>query len=278
MKKILIVEDDKKLSLAWAIRLKSAGYDVSVSPDAFRGFCCAVNQKPDLILMDIWMPVGNGFAVAEDLERADLGDIPIIFTTASRKTGLWERAQEAGAAGFLEKPVTSTKLLETIAQTLERSIRAKPEPKPEPQGKSAPKKILIVEDDTKILAAMTARLTAEGYEVFTANNGFEGIKQAVACKPDLVLMDIWMRVGFGFSVAQRLQQLGLGDIPVIFITASKRQGLRGIAEQLGAAGFVEKPYQAQELLAAISTGLDPNRRRPQDPPYSPRAVASPVVF
>ena len=127
MKKILIMEDDKKLSLAWAIRLKSAGYDVSVSPDGFRGFTAAVTQKPDLILMDIWMPVANGFAVAEDLERVDLGEIPIIFTTASRKNGLRERAQEVGAAGFLEKPVTSAKLLETIARTLERAKTTKPE-------------------------------------------------------------------------------------------------------------------------------------------------------
>ena len=127
MKKILIVEDDKKLSLAWAIRLKSAGYDVSVRPDGFRGFTAAAFQKPDLILMDIWMPIANGFAVAEDLERVDLGEIPIIFTTASRKSGLRERAQEVGAAGFLEKPVTSAKLLATIASTLERAKATKPE-------------------------------------------------------------------------------------------------------------------------------------------------------
>jgi DNA-binding response OmpR family regulator len=129
MKKILIVEDDKKLSLAWAVRLKSAGYDVSVSPDGFRGFTSAVTQKPDLILMDIWMPIGNGFAVAENLESVDLGDIPIIFTTASRKNGLWERAQQVGAAGFLEKPVTTEKLLATIAAALRRQ---KPQAAPDP--------------------------------------------------------------------------------------------------------------------------------------------------
>ena len=257
MKKILIVEDDKKLSQAWAIRLKSAGYDISVSPDGFRGFTAAVTQKPDLILMDIWMPVGNGFAVAEDLERADLGDIPIIFATASRKNGLWERAQELGAAGYLEKPVTTEKLLTTIAQALERSGRAKP--KPEFQRKCVSKKILIVEDDQKIICALAARLVAAGYEVLTANDGFEGIKQAVTGQPDLVVMDIWMPVGMGFSVAQRLRQLGLGGIPIVFMTASQRKGLRRTAERLGAAGFLEKPYKPQELLSMISAALDPNR-------------------
>ena len=121
MKKILIMEDDKKLSKAWAIRLKSAGYDVSTCHDGFGGFASVVAQKPDLILMDIWMRSGNGFAIAEDLKGADLGGIPIIFTTASRKKGLWKQALETGGAGFLEKPVTSAKLLETIAGTLGRA-------------------------------------------------------------------------------------------------------------------------------------------------------------
>jgi CheY-like chemotaxis protein len=60
-----------------------------------------------------------------------------------------------------------------------------------------------------------------------------------------------MPVGMGFSVAERLKDLGLGDIPIIFITASKRAGLRKTAQQLGAAGFFEKPYDADQLLAAI---------------------------
>ena len=129
MKKILIVEDDQNLSLAWTIRLTAAGYDVSVSPDGFRGFTSAVTQKPDLILMDIWMPFGDGFAVAENLQSVDLGGIPIIFTTASRKSGLWERAQKIGAADFLEKPFTGEKLLASVAASLEgqnHQVRTRP--------------------------------------------------------------------------------------------------------------------------------------------------------
>jgi len=122
----------------------------------------------------------------------------------------------------------------------------------------APSKILVVEDDKKIAEALAARLRAAGYEVLVANDGLDGIKQAVACKPNLVLMDIWMPVGLGFSVAQRLKQIGLGDIPVIFMTALKLKRLKRAAERLGAAGFIEKPYKPQELLSAISAALDPN--------------------
>lgn len=119
------------------------------------------------------------------------------------------------------------------------------------------KKILIVEDDAKIAAALRIRLEAGGYETVTAGDGFSGLKLAVAHKPQLILLDIMMPVGMGFSVAERLKDLGCGDIPIIFITASKRAGLRRTAQRLGAAGFFEKPYDADELLAAVHLILGP---------------------
>jgi len=119
------------------------------------------------------------------------------------------------------------------------------------------KKILVVEDDAKIAAALRVRLESAGYVVVTAGDGFSGLKMTMTHKPQLILLDIMMPVGMGFSVAERLKDLGLGEIPIIFITASKRAGLRRTAQQLGAAGFFEKPYDAEELLAAIYLIIGP---------------------
>ena len=63
MKKILVMEDDRKIAAALAIRLEAAGYEVLAAPDGFRGLKMAVDEQPDLILTDIWMPVGTGFSV-----------------------------------------------------------------------------------------------------------------------------------------------------------------------------------------------------------------------
>ena len=118
------------------------------------------------------------------------------------------------------------------------------------------KKVLIIEDDKKIAAALAIRLEMAGCAALTAPDGLAGLKVALENKPDLILMDIWMPVGIGFSVAQRLHSLGLGGVPIIFITASKIKGLRKTAEKLGAVAFFEKPYDSEQLMAAVKRALE----------------------
>jgi len=118
------------------------------------------------------------------------------------------------------------------------------------------KTILIVEDDVKIAKALAVRLEAAGYQVLTAPDGVEGVRRAFDHRPDLIISDIWLPVGIGFSLAQRLKRAGLGHIPVVFITASRLPGLREAATQLGAAGYFEKPYDPEALLRAITQVLD----------------------
>jgi DNA-binding response OmpR family regulator len=117
------------------------------------------------------------------------------------------------------------------------------------------KTILVVEDDARIAAALGVRLRAAGYRVLTAADGRAGITSAVSAKPDLIITDIWMPDPIGFFTKERLHNLGLTGMPVIYITASKKKDLRKTAEEEGAAGFFEKPYDPQELLAAVAKAL-----------------------
>jgi len=137
------------------------------------------------------------------------------------------------------------------------------------------KKILIADDDKKIVTALSVRLKAAGYEVLTAQDGFEGLKLTVAERPDLLILDIWMPVGLGFSLAQRLKALGLAEVPIIFLTASRKPGLRAAAEGLGAAAFFEKPYDGKELLATVARVLKMEWKTPSAPSANATASDSP---
>ena len=119
------------------------------------------------------------------------------------------------------------------------------------------KSILIIEDDRKIAMALTLRLKSAGYEVTTVYDALSGVNAAVKNPPHLVLLDICLPVSNGFTVAEEIQTRVRTPIPIIFVTASKQPGFRQKANELGAAGYFEKPYEAEELLAAIQNALDP---------------------
>ncbi len=117
-KKILIVEDDKSISMALAIRLKSCGYETTIASDTVTGLESALKVGPDLVLLDVSLPAGNGFMVAERIQRLIPAPTPIIFLTASTQPGLREKAQEVGAVAFFKKPYDAEELCEAIRLTL----------------------------------------------------------------------------------------------------------------------------------------------------------------
>lgn len=119
MKTVLLVEDDKKISLALGIRLKAMGYGVVCASDAVTAISQARKEPPDVVLLDINMPGGDGFIVAERLQQlVQTSTAPIIFITASKEPGLRERAQAVGAVRFLEKPFGATELADAIETAL----------------------------------------------------------------------------------------------------------------------------------------------------------------
>ena len=119
------------------------------------------------------------------------------------------------------------------------------------------KRILVIEDDRNIALALSFRLKSAGYEATTAWDALTGVDAAVKTPPDLVLLDVCLPISSGFVVAEQIQTLVPAPIPIIFITASRQPGFRQKAAELGAAGYFEKPYEAEELLAAIQNILNP---------------------
>lgn len=118
MKSILIIEDDPLVAKALSIRVKSAGYSTSTAYDAVTGLIMARKIQPDLVLLDINLPGGDGFLVAERIMEQLPVIVPIIFITANKDPELLERAKNMGAAGYFEKPYEAHELLEAIAGIL----------------------------------------------------------------------------------------------------------------------------------------------------------------
>src|ERR1700722_17936974 len=118
-KKILIVDDDPDVRLGLHIRLKANNYDVFFAADGMASIAEARKHMPDLIILDLGLPAGDGFTVMERLKANDaLALIPVIVVSARDRNANKDRALQAGAKAFLQKPVANAELLGVIRKVL----------------------------------------------------------------------------------------------------------------------------------------------------------------
>jgi DNA-binding response OmpR family regulator len=118
-KKILIVEDDRDVREGMHVRLRANHYDTVFAGDAFSVVNEARKQMPDLIILDLGLPGGDGFVVMERLKRIPaVASIPIIVVSARDIRGNQERALKEGAKAFLQKPVDNVEFLAAIRKAL----------------------------------------------------------------------------------------------------------------------------------------------------------------
>lgn len=118
-RKILIVEDDRDQLLGLSAMLRLGGYDVVGATEGVAGIAKAKSDRPDLILLDLGLPAGNGFWFLETLRgSADVGQTPVIVLTAMDAARAKQKAFDAGADGFGQKPIDADDLLRSISGLL----------------------------------------------------------------------------------------------------------------------------------------------------------------
>jgi len=123
-------------------------------------------------------------------------------------------------------------------------------------------RILVVDDEERILNFLSAKLKASGYEVLTAPNGAKGLEQVQAQEPDLVVLDLLMPKMDGLEMLKQLRTFS--PVPVIILTAKGADTDRIKGLQLGADDYLPKPFNPDELVArieAIRRRLEPEERR-----------------
>jgi DNA-binding response OmpR family regulator len=117
--KILIVDDDPDLRRALKIRLRANHYDTVQASDGYSAIAVAQKEQPNLIILDLGLPAGDGFVVLERLQGNDaLSSIPVIVLTARDPQSNEHKTLQAGALAFFQKPADNYKLLEVIRTAL----------------------------------------------------------------------------------------------------------------------------------------------------------------
>ena len=118
-RKIMLVDDDPDLLRALRLRLRANNYDITTAGDGYSAIATAQKEHPDLIVLDLGLPAGDGFVVLERLQKSDvLSSVPVIVLSARDPQDNEARAMKAGAAAFFQKPADNEELLNVIRISL----------------------------------------------------------------------------------------------------------------------------------------------------------------
>ena len=219
--------------------------------------------QPDLILLDIKMPGMDGYSVLAHL-KADpaTADIPVIFVTALADAADEARGLAMGVADYISKPVNPDLLHLRVRIQLELQHHRFPLRFDVSQTPERPASLLVVDDVPENIHELLEALKDE-YRVMVANSGAKALELVQgATPPDLVLLDIVMPGMDGYEVCRRIKSTAVGNaIPVIFVTVvdASEQKIKGF--QLGAADFITKPFDIDEVRARVRTHLELARLR-----------------
>ncbi len=271
MSHILIADDDQFLTSVCARAFERAGYVTSTANDGHETVNQLVNNKPDLILLDLLLPGIDGIGVLKFIRsRPNLENLPVfIVSNSSYFSGIVQSAWSEGATKFIRKGEFSPNgLVEEIKKSVPPTGHiptAAPEDLPidynpaaqrgtkgkAPAGKATTtvKSALIADDDRTIHGVLSYFLGQAGFKSDSAFNGRQALEMARDQKPSVLILDVTMPIKDGFStLADWMQDEQLRDIPVIMLTASKDEENESKAKGQGATSYLTKPFSPEALV------------------------------
>jgi len=121
IKNILIVDDEEDLCWLLTNALQSKGYNVSAAHSLIKGIACLKKKVPNLVLLDLKLPDGNGMDLLPEIKAVAPQAVVIIISAYGSEEKRAESKNQEGVHGFIDKPFTEERILETIAQFQERN-------------------------------------------------------------------------------------------------------------------------------------------------------------
>jgi len=246
-RKILVVEDNEQNRILMRQLLKYHGYDVLEAADGAAGLKMAGEDMPDLILLDLQMPVMGGFAVIQKMrETPALRALKVIAVTSFAMKGDREKALAAGFDEYVTKPIDTRKFIQLVKKFLPLEDAALKKPL-----------ILCVDDQPANLKLLENILVPRGYAVVSAVNGEEALEKLKTRTMDLVLMDLMMPGMDGLQVSRKIKSdKQCGNIPIVILTAytGVETYIKSLSDEV--FGYLHKPFDAEELVKLVQAALE----------------------
>lgn len=251
--RILVVEDSPDIRVLIRMLLEAAGHEVLTAPDGRAAIETARSERPDLVLMDLSLPILSGWEAARAIkDDPATSTIPVVAVTAHAMHGDRERAVAAGCDGFIAKPIDEETFEPLVRSYLrprvEESARAEVPSAPERGPSREPGRILVVDDHEEVVALIKQDLESEGHEVVVARTLDDAFATAIGDRPfDLAIVDVMLGPDSGYDLTADLVSRSGEYLPVLLVTAGEIDREKGYSA--GADDFIAKPLDATELIA-----------------------------
>jgi DNA-binding response OmpR family regulator len=259
---IQIADDDFELVQLLTMLCRKLDLEVFRSPDALHALLGAQRLKPDLLLLDVNMPSGNGLSVCEFLGAdSKLSEMPIIIMSGQSDAETVRRCRSLGACFVKKGPHLWSQLQPLICQLLRRTAARGAGEAPQPPGHEKPTratpKVLCIDDDPDVSKIIQLRLAPYGVEVHRAFQGMQGYWTSIDIRPDVIITDMAMPDGEGNYIFSRLRSHPLTkNTPVIMLTGQCNPGLRRQILSLGVDAYLTKPIVFDDLLQHLRQHIE----------------------
>lgn len=203
----LIVEDVAQAGELLRMHIEAAGYRVEIARDGLEALDKAKRLRPNVITLDLMLPLKDGWQVLKELKRHPLcKHIPIIIVSIIDEKSI---GFSLGAVDYFVKPVNREDLVSALNRVhiLPRAETARPT-------------VLVIDDDRAATDLIQVILENEGYRILKAFEGKAGVEIAARERPDVIILDLIMPEISGFNVAYQLKQIpATRSIPIIVLTS-----------------------------------------------------------
>ena len=261
--KILTVDDSRTIRLIVGRAFKAYDCEVLEAANGIEGLSIAAREKPDVIVLDVTMPVMDGTEMLGRLKSTpELRSIPVIMLTAEAGRENVLRIAKLGVRDYLVKPFKEDQIVERVGRIVELKNRGGATAKAKRRFDD-PLKILLVDDKTAIWDLCKAGLADTPWQVEGKTNVQEAMEVIGHGLPDVLLVSTSLPEGTGFWLFQKLRSNQKTEkLPVFALSVRTSVEDQTRAQQIGFTGLVTKPIDFADLKSRIcrTLGLDSSAR------------------
>ena len=244
--KVLLVEDDDMARKRLKRVIEKEGYEVISAHDGLEGLELFKNERPDVVITDVKMPKIDGIEVMHRIKEMSK-TTEVILITGHGDVDMAILALRDGALDYIKKPIDIDQLIMSLGRAKEKIQDRK--------KITVRNSILILEDDEKTREKLGKIYIKEGYRVFTAPDGEEGLKIFSENKIDILLTDLRMPKMNGLKFISEVKKIS-NDCEFIVLSGFGDEADAIEAMRNGAINFIAKPIDLEQLLLSTQKAID----------------------